>query len=194
MTPKQAKLAYFLFFSCFTIWIALILSVGFLSDGETTPIIFSNNFMLTIFLGSAVLSSIPAMFIGLDFLGIDFRLRQGKQNFRNTLPLIRIRKNEPRLKTTSAKDSVRKSETSEDSPLTEQTDETKNASAELACNAKGNNKSKDSKKAFFLFGETEFNGCSFKLGHLKSLPKNKPIPDECFGCPQILECIALSGK
>jgi hypothetical protein len=134
------------------------------------------------------------MFIGLDFLGIDFRLRQGKQNFRSTLPLIRVRKRELRPEPTSAKNSVRTSETSEDSPLTEQTDETKNASAELAGDGKGNNKSKDSKKAFFLFGETEFNGCSFKLGHLKSLPKNKPIPDECFGCPQILECIALSGK
>jgi len=194
MTPKQAKLAYFLFFSCFAVWLALILSVGFLSDGETTPIIFSNNFMLTIFLGSAVLSSIPAMFIGLDFLGIDFRLRQGKQNFRSTLPLIRVRKRELRPEPTSAKNSVRKSEISEDSPLTEQTDETKNASAELAGDGKGNNKSKDSKKAFFLFGETEFKGCAFKRGYLKSLPKNKPIPDECFGCPQILECIALAGK
>src|SRR3990170_1722513 len=125
MSPKQAKFAYFLFFSCFTVWLALILSVCFPSGRWITPIIFPNYFILVLFIGSAVLSSMPAMFIGLDFLGINFKIRKGKQNFRNTLPLIRVRKREPRLKTTSAKDSVWKSETSEDSPLTEQTDETK---------------------------------------------------------------------
>src|SRR3990170_2422011 len=194
MSPKQAKFAYFLFFSCFTVWLALILSVCFPSGRWITPIIFPNYFILALFIGSSVLSSIPAMFIGLDFLGINFKIRKEKQNFRNTLPLTKIRKNEPRPKTTYASISVWKSETNEDSPLTEQTDETKNASAELAGDGKGNNKSKDSKKAFFLFGETEFNGCAFKRGYLKSLPKNEPIPDECFGCPQILECAALSGK
>src|SRR3972149_3070187 len=132
MNPKQAKLAYVLFFSCFAVWLALIPSISFLSDGETTPTIFPNHFMLALFIGSAVLSSIPAMFIGLDFLGIEFKVRKEKQHFRSTLPLIRVRKHELRPEPTSAKNSVRKSETNEDSPLTEQTDETKNASAELA--------------------------------------------------------------
>lgn len=49
-------------------------------------------------------------------------------------------------------------------------------------------RSTDERKAFFLFGETEFKGCKFKLGYLGSLSKNKPIPDECFGCPQLVEC------
>jgi len=48
---------------------------------------------------------------------------------------------------------------------------------------------KELKKSFFLFGSNEFQGCSHKLGHLKNLPKNTPIPEECFGCPQILECL-----
>jgi hypothetical protein len=194
MTPKQAKLAYFLFFSCFTVWIVLILSVYFPIGTWITPRIFSNNFMLSIFIGSAVLSSIPAMFIGLDFLGVDFRLRQGKQNYRNTLPLIRIRKSEPKPRSKTVSDSVKELETSKDSLLIEPTEGTKSAFAELEVDAKADNKNKDDKKAFFLFGETEFKGCTFKMGYLKSLPKNKPIPDECFGCPQILECIALSGK
>ena len=194
MTPKQAKLAYFLFFSCFTIWVVMILSVYFPSGTWTTPMIFSNNFMFSIFIVSAVLSSIPAMFLGLDFLGIGFRLRQGKQNFSNTLPLIRIRKNEPKTRSKNVSNSIKELETSNNSLLIEQTEGTKGVFAELEVDAKAENKNKDDKKAFFLFGETEFKGCTFKLGHLKSLPKNKPIPDECFGCPQILECIALSGK
>jgi len=54
---------------------------------------------------------------------------------------------------------------------------------------KKNNKDKELKKAFFLFGEREFEGCPHKFGYLKSLRRNAPIPDECFGCPQILECL-----
>ncbi len=56
-------------------------------------------------------------------------------------------------------------------------------------NAKGKKREKASKKAFFLFGKGDFETCKHKFGHLKTLPKNTPIPDECFGCPQILECL-----
>jgi hypothetical protein len=52
-----------------------------------------------------------------------------------------------------------------------------------------NNKDRELKKSFFLFGERDFEGCPHKFGYLKSLRKNAPIPDECFGCPQILECL-----
>jgi preprotein translocase subunit SecF len=51
------------------------------------------------------------------------------------------------------------------------------------------NKDEELKKSFFLFGERQFEGCPHKFGYLKSLRKNAPIPDECFGCPQILECL-----
>ena len=47
----------------------------------------------------------------------------------------------------------------------------------------------EAKKSFFLFGEKNFEGCPHKYGYLNSLPKNTPIPDECFGCPQIVECL-----
>jgi hypothetical protein len=61
-------------------------------------------------------------------------------------------------------------------------------------NKEKNNKDKESKKSFFLFGEREFDGCHYKSGYLKSLRKNAPIPDECFGCPKILECLATDNR
>jgi hypothetical protein len=153
------------------------------------------------------------MLIGLDFLGIDFKIRKGKQNSCDALPSIRTRKRKLRQVPTSPKDSIMESETKltqnhveneeddlkcestgKDWSLTEQTAVTKNASVKMTGDREGSKKTKDDRKSFFLFGETEFNGCTFKRGYLKSLPKNKPIPDECFGCPQILECIALSGN
>jgi len=53
-------------------------------------------------------------------------------------------------------------------------------------------KDKETKKSFFLFGKKDFEGCTHKFGYLRSLPKNTPIPDECFGCPRILECLVQS--
>jgi hypothetical protein len=36
--------------------------------------------------------------------------------------------------------------------------------------------------------------CVHQFGHLRSLPKNAPIPDECFGCTQIVECLVNQEK
>ena len=55
-------------------------------------------------------------------------------------------------------------------------------------------KSKDDLKAFFLYGKVDFKGCTFKYGYLKTMPKYKPIPHECFGCPHILECVGSNDK
>jgi len=30
--------------------------------------------------------------------------------------------------------------------------------------------------------------CEHKLGYLKALPKDTPIPTECLSCPKIIEC------
>ena len=43
------------------------------------------------------------------------------------------------------------------------------------------------KKAFYLFGETKFEGCQHSFGYL-STHGDKPIPDECFGCSRVIEC------
>jgi cytoskeletal protein RodZ len=55
-------------------------------------------------------------------------------------------------------------------------------------------KGKQAKRSFFLFGETDFKGCPHKFGYLRTLPKSTPIPDGCFGCPRILECLGSSKK
>ena len=34
-----------------------------------------------------------------------------------------------------------------------------------------------------------FQKCVHQFGYLKSMPKNTPIPDECFGCPKVLRCM-----
>ncbi len=34
-----------------------------------------------------------------------------------------------------------------------------------------------------------FHECAHSFGHLKDLPKNAPVPDECFGCPQVMRCM-----
>ena len=31
--------------------------------------------------------------------------------------------------------------------------------------------------------------CIHFYGYLHSLPKNTPIPDECFGCPRVMQCL-----
>jgi hypothetical protein len=144
--------------------------------------------MLALFIVSGALSSIPAMLIGLHFLGIDLRKLKGEYKLRSIPTSL-----EDYMKEID-EDHSKCESICKDWPLTELTAVTEPASKGLKGNLKGKVRSKEEKKAFFLFGETEFNGCTFKLGYLKSLPKNKPIPDECFGCPQILECAALSGN
>lgn len=32
--------------------------------------------------------------------------------------------------------------------------------------------------------------CNYSLGHLKKRPKNTPIPEECFTCTKMIECLA----
>ncbi len=64
----------------------------------------------------------------------------------------------------------------------------KTPSKKIKGDKKYKDKSKEEKKAFFLYGETGFDGCDFKLGYLGSLPRDKSIPDACFGCPKLIEC------
>jgi len=73
------------------------------------------------------------------------------------------------------------------SPLASSEDD-KTAHTKITDDRKTGERSIDEQKAFFLFGETEFKSCKFKLGYLGSLPENKTIPKECLGCPQLVEC------
>jgi len=36
--------------------------------------------------------------------------------------------------------------------------------------------------------------CVFYFGYLRSVPKGKPIPDECMGCPEVFECLLHKDK
>jgi hypothetical protein len=53
------------------------------------------------------------------------------------------------------------------------------------------NKAFKSKKSKTITSEpqTGFQNCLHHFGYLKSLPKNTPVPDECFGCPKVMECL-----
>ena len=34
-----------------------------------------------------------------------------------------------------------------------------------------------------------FTKCIHDFGYLRNLPQNTPVPDECFGCPQVMRCL-----
>ncbi len=36
--------------------------------------------------------------------------------------------------------------------------------------------------------------CKYKFGHLRTLPKNAPIPDECYSCDKIIDCKHSQAK
>jgi len=36
---------------------------------------------------------------------------------------------------------------------------------------------------------TDFQECIHHFGYLRKLPKGTPVPDECFGCKKILQCL-----
>jgi len=41
----------------------------------------------------------------------------------------------------------------------------------------------------FIAAQKSGDKCPHKFGYLGGLPKNRAIPDECFGCPKIVECL-----
>jgi len=34
-----------------------------------------------------------------------------------------------------------------------------------------------------------FQECAHHFGYLRNLPRNTPVPDECFGCPRVMRCL-----
>lgn len=34
-----------------------------------------------------------------------------------------------------------------------------------------------------------FQNCIHEFGYLKYLQRNTPVPDECFGCPRVMQCL-----
>lgn len=37
--------------------------------------------------------------------------------------------------------------------------------------------------------QTDFRSCAHSFGYLRSLPRNTPVPDECLGCPTVVQCV-----
>jgi hypothetical protein len=37
--------------------------------------------------------------------------------------------------------------------------------------------------------QTDFRNCAHSFGYLRSLPRNTPVPDECLGCPTVVQCV-----
>jgi len=35
----------------------------------------------------------------------------------------------------------------------------------------------------------DFQECVHHFGYLRNLPKNTPVPEECFGCPKVMRCL-----
>jgi len=160
----QQKIAYSLFFIFFALWFFLILS-GFSSSGQfTTTIAFPNQFILALFAGASILTSISSLLLGLNFLGINLRPGILRQNLQTDLFSSTELNNQSR----------------EISPIN------------TPANQNDAKKSKDSMKAFYLYGETKFDNCAYQFGYLRGVLKSKPIPDECFGCPKLIECARLT--
>ena len=36
--------------------------------------------------------------------------------------------------------------------------------------------------------------CSHFFGYLRKIPRNTPIPDECFSCPKMVECLSYNAS
>jgi hypothetical protein len=36
---------------------------------------------------------------------------------------------------------------------------------------------------------TSFQNCVHIFGYLRNMPRNTPVPDECFGCPKVMQCL-----
>ncbi len=202
MTTKHGKIAYLLLFSCLIIWLALIVSAFFSSGKWTTTIVFANQTLLTLFEGAAIFSSILSLFLGLNFLGISLKprkpIRDPKKGLFSTKTLSFTREkeipvsNKPWEKSEDYK--IGNSLGIETFPTEQKHVTARVASMDTTAYQNDSSRNKDSMKSFYLFGETEFNHCAHEFGYLGAAWKNKPIPDECFGCPRVIECVAPTNK
>jgi len=50
------------------------------------------------------------------------------------------------------------------------------------------------KKLFLKESSSGFQECVHHFGYLRNLPQNTPVPDECFGCPKVMQCLFLNEK
>lgn len=171
-----------LFLVFVSIWIIVILnvllntySISFLTSPSSLP--FGGFFGLFYWLIVGI-SSATSLIFGLDKLGlpIDIWKKLSIKNKSISKPKIILTRKKP--KTNPIKRELQK----------EQVTVTQNKVSTGITDINKTQKQTDNLKAFYLYGETKFKKCFHKFGYLGKTLKNKPIPDECFGCPQLLEC------
>jgi hypothetical protein len=177
MTPKQQKITYSIFFSFFSVWLFSMLT-GFLSAGEGTAITFTSQFMLALFLSAASLAAMSSLMLGLNLLGINLRRRKA---LFSTEEIKELRKLSPVNGSADQNDSARAGNSAN-----------QNLADASALEKWKSEKEKDRLKSLYLFGPngpTEFTNCQHEFGYLAEALKHQPIPDECFGCPRVVECV-----
>jgi len=190
---KKSIVFHLLFLLFISVWLATILNV-ILNDYSTSQALsssspFAGYFGLFYWLIAGV-SAATSFALGLDKLGILEVLRGkifSKDGGYEPEIYMALPESQP-IKSTAT--SVGKEHL-----LTEQN----NAAAVIAkvnklIKQEGARRKNDKMKAFYLFGETEFRKCQHKFGFLGMGLGNKPIPDECFGCPKIIECFKKTKK
>lgn len=187
---KKTIIFHFLFLLFISVWLATILSV-ILNDYSTNQALSSSSPFagyFEVFYWSIVgVAAVTSFALGLDKLGIVEILRSVFSEDKGYDPEIYVALPKPQP-TKSIDTSV-----VEEQLVIEQNDVTDSITdSNLLQEQESSKRNKDSMKAFYLFGETEFSHCKHKFGYLGSELKNKPIPDDCFGCPKVLEC--FKGK
>ena len=56
-------------------------------------------------------------------------------------------------------------------------------------NQKTASRTSKSRKNVRAKSQADFRNCVHSFGYLRSLPRNTPIPDECLGCPTVVQCV-----
>jgi len=59
----------------------------------------------------------------------------------------------------------------------------------LPLSKKENPSNQKSKTASSTQPDKVFQNCEHEFGYLKNLLRNTPVPDECFGCPKVMQCL-----
>ncbi len=77
MASTKIKTAYFLFVLFFVIWFTVMWLTCFPSGTWANPVRFFNVFALALFLVSGGIAAVSCAVIGIDYLGINFRLGHG---------------------------------------------------------------------------------------------------------------------
>jgi len=77
MASVKLKTTYVFFFASSIIWLSLFFYVCFPSGVWATQIRFPNSSVFVLFFGSATVATISCTVIGLDYMGLNFKLRQG---------------------------------------------------------------------------------------------------------------------